>query len=54
MDDFGIKYDSEDDLDHLINTLKKYYSISIDKTGTNYCELTFELRKNYPWKDKDM
>lgn len=41
VDDFGIKYNNEDDLQHLIDTLQQHYEISIDKTGQNYCELTF-------------
>ena len=45
VDNFGIKYNSEQDLQHLIATLKKYYDISIDKNGTNYCGLT--LQWNY-------
>ena len=46
VDNFGIKYNSEHDLQHLITTLKKYYDISIDKTGRNYCGLTFEWNYN--------
>ena len=42
VDDFGIKYNSDQDLQHLINTLKKHYDISIDKEGKNYCGLTFD------------
>ena len=42
VDDFGIKYNSDQDLQHLITTLKKYYNISIDKAGKNYCGLSFE------------
>ena len=30
VDDFGIKYDSTDNLSHLITRLKKYYDISIE------------------------
>ena len=33
MDDFGIKYNSEQDLQHLITISKKYYNISIGKDG---------------------
>ena len=42
VDDFGIKYHSQKDLDHLQQTLKKYYDISVDKDGQNYCGLTLE------------
>ena len=40
MDDFGIKHDNQDDLDHLLNTLQKKYEISIDHSGRNYIGLT--------------
>ena len=30
MDDFGIQYHTQDDAQHLIDTLKKYYTITID------------------------
>ena len=42
VDDFGIKYHSQKDLDHLQQTLRKYYDISVDKDGQNYCGLTLE------------
>ena len=47
VDDFGITYNSEQDLKHLIKTLKIYYDISTDKDGKNYCGLTFD------WNYKD-
>eukprot|EP00957_Ditylum_brightwellii_P074959 5696564-Ditylum_brightwellii.AAC.1 len=42
MDDFGIKLFSDADKDHLIDSLRKYYSISIDKEGKNCCGLTID------------
>ena len=42
VDDFGIKYYSKDDADHLIQTLRKYYKLSIDHKGENYCGLTLD------------
>ena len=30
VDDFGVKYFSEDDANHLLNSLKKHYAISKD------------------------
>jgi hypothetical protein len=33
VDDFGIKYFMTEDLDHLINTLKKYYDVKVDPEG---------------------
>ena len=42
VDDFGIKYHSKQDLQHLITTLQKHYEISIDEKGKNYCGLRLE------------
>ena len=47
IDNFGIKYNSDQDLQHLIQILKKYYDISIDKEDKNCCGLTFD------WNYKD-
>jgi len=52
VDDFGIKYFSKDDAEHLINVLKKYYKVSIDWTGKNYCG--FEITWNYEQKYVDI
>ena len=41
VDDFGIKYFSKDDADHLLNALRQHYDITTDWTGKNYCGLTF-------------
>jgi hypothetical protein len=45
VDDFGIKYNNIEHAHHLINTLKKYYTISTDWTGGDYCGL--HLQWNY-------
>jgi hypothetical protein len=45
VDDFGIKYNNFEHAHHLINTLKKYYTISTDWTGGDYCGL--HLQWNY-------
>ena len=42
IDDFGVKYHSTEDLNHLQQTLEKYYDISFDKEGRKYCGLTLE------------
>ena len=42
VDDFGVKYFSKNDADHLISTLEEFYEVSKDWTGTNYCGLTFD------------
>jgi hypothetical protein len=48
VDDFGIKFFNEDDANHLIATLEKYYKISVDRNGGHYCSLTL----NWHYKDK--
>jgi hypothetical protein len=40
VDDFGVKYTSRTDAEHLITTLEKYYKVSTDWEGTRYCGLT--------------
>ena len=42
VDDFGIRYTSQADADHLIATLKTAYEISMDWTGSRYCGLTLK------------
>jgi hypothetical protein len=42
VDDFGVKYTSRDDADHLMTTLQQLYSVSIDWTGTKYCGIQLE------------
>jgi Reverse transcriptase (RNA-dependent DNA polymerase) len=43
VDDFGIKYTNQDDLDHLLASLRKHYTISVDLTGSKYLGLDIEL-----------
>ena len=42
VDDFGVKYFSQNDADHLLDALKQHYKISVDYEGKNYCGLTME------------
>ena len=42
VDDFGIKYHTRDDAHHLLQALRKHYTISEDWTGSNYCGLTID------------
>jgi hypothetical protein len=42
VDDFGIKYESEEDAQHLIDSLTPFYSITTDKEGTRFIGLTLE------------
>ena len=45
VDDFGVKYFSKIDANHLINALQKNYKITTDLTGSLYCGIT--LHWNY-------
>ena len=40
VDEFGIKYETMADANHLLAALKDLYSIPVDWTGTLYCGLT--------------
>jgi hypothetical protein len=42
VDDFGIKYESEEDAQHLIDSLTPFYKITVDKEGTRFIGLTLE------------
>ena len=42
VDDFGIKYFTNKDANHLINALKQAYEITLDKEGNKFCGLKLE------------
>jgi hypothetical protein len=42
VDDFGIKYINQDDLDHLIRTLKKYYEVAVDLEGKEFVKIELD------------
>ena len=42
VDDFGVKYFSNDDANNLLDSLKKHYVISTDWEGHNYLILTID------------
>lgn len=42
VDDFGIKYFSKDDLDHLADTLKKYYDVKVDPDGKELVKIELD------------
>ena len=52
VDDFGIKYFHQQDADHLLNSLRNNYKLSIDWTGSQFCGL--HLHWNYPLKHVDI
>ena len=42
VDDFAVKYVNRADVDHLINTIRKYYPMTVDKEATKYIGLTIQ------------
>ena len=54
VDDFGVKYFSTIDADHLINALQKNYNITTDWTGSLYCGLTLHWNYEEGWVDIHM
>eukprot|EP00804_Cyclotella_cryptica_P002314 CCRYP_004050-RA/>CCRYP_004050-RA protein AED:0.45 eAED:0.45 QI:0/-1/0/1/-1/1/1/0/165 len=42
VDNFGIKYLSQDDLDHLLAALRKYYDVTVDLTGKEYVKIELD------------
>ena len=42
VDDFGIKYERQEDITHLLDSLKIIYKISEDWDGKLYCSLQLE------------
>jgi hypothetical protein len=42
VDDFAVKYINQEDANHLINTIRKYYPMTVDKEATKYIELTIQ------------
>ena len=45
VDDFGVKYFSKADANHLLQALQQHYKITVDWIGTNFCGL--QLNWNY-------
>ena len=48
VDDFGIKYSSQSDADHLLSVLRQLYTITVDPTGSNYIGLTVDYVRTEP------
>ena len=42
VDNFDIKYINKDDLDHLIQTLKKYYDVAVDLDGKEFVKIELD------------
>ena len=43
VDDFGIQYSRDDDLDHLLECLTDMYSVKTEKTGFRFSALTLTM-----------
>ena len=54
VDDFGVKYFSKADAQHLIDTIKENYELSIDWEGTLYCGLTLNWQYEKGYVDVSM
>ena len=46
VDDFGIKYITNDDLNHLIKVLKTYYDVSVDLDGKEFVKIELDWDYN--------
>ena len=49
IDDFGVKYFSKIDANHLINALQQNYNITTDWTGSLYFGLTLQWSYKKRW-----
>eukprot|EP00957_Ditylum_brightwellii_P048990 3717062-Ditylum_brightwellii.AAC.1 len=47
VDNFGVKYITQDDADHLVDSIQQHYSATVDWKGKTYCGLSLE------WNYKD-
>ena len=41
VDNFGVKYVAQEEVDHLITSIKSTYSLTEDWTGNLYCGITW-------------
>eukprot|EP00956_Cyclotella_meneghiniana_P020906 scaffold37523_cov49-Cyclotella_meneghiniana.AAC.1 len=42
VDDFGIKYIRNEDLDHLVKSIKKHYDVTVDREGKEYLKIELD------------
>ena len=54
VDDFGVQYYNQDDVDHLVNALKTAFQVYIDYDGKDYCGLKLEWNYEKGYVDVDM
>jgi hypothetical protein len=54
VDDFGVKYTTKEGAQHLIDTLQKLYTITIDWTGSKYLGFTIVFNHDHQYVDISM
>ena len=54
VDDFGIKYWSKEDADHLCNAIGANFRFTVDWEGTNYCGLSLDWNYSLEYVDISM
>ena len=54
IEDFGVKYFSKLDADHLINAVKAHYNLTIDWSGNLYCGLSLDWHYDEGYVDVSM
>ena len=54
VDDFGVKYNSMDDLNHLKAALQQHYEITVDMEGKHFCGLSLEWNYDAGYVDVSM
>ena len=54
VDDFGLKYFSIADANHLLTSLKSAFKVSVDWEGKNYCGLTLQWNYEKGYVDVSM
>ena len=54
VDDFGVKYFTKEDAEHLVGCLEKHYKVTKDWKGKNYCGLTMDWHYDEGYVDISM
>ena len=54
VDNFGVKYFSKEDADHLLTALREKFEVTIDWEGKNYCGLNIDWNYTNGWVEISM
>ena len=54
VDDFGIKYYTKDDVDHLLSAIEKQYTAKVDWTGRHFLGFTLDWQYSKDYVDISM